>query len=84
VQLHSAKGRFHLVKALPSVALGKGPSVNFFTAKALCRVPFIGVLGKGFVECQEGTWQRKVGCDGADPLTVGLPSAGPAGTRQIF
>jgi hypothetical protein len=66
------------------VTLGKGPSVNFSTVKAFCRVPFIGALGKGFVECQEGTRQRKVGCDGADPLTVGLPSAGPAGTRQIF
>jgi hypothetical protein len=37
-----------LAKALPSVALGKGPSVNFFMVKALCRVPFIGALG----ECQ--------------------------------
>ena len=44
--LHSAKSPLHSAKALPSVALGKVRSANFFSAKGLCRVLFIGALGK--------------------------------------
>jgi len=36
----------HSAKALPSVALGKVRSAKFFSAKGLCRVLFIGALGK--------------------------------------
>ena len=32
--------------ALPSVAFGKVRSAKFFSAKGLCRVLFIGALGK--------------------------------------
>jgi hypothetical protein len=62
--------RSHSAKPLPSVALGKGPSVNFSMVKALW------ALGK------DGTRQRKVGRDGASLLMIHLPSAGPVGTRQ--
>ena len=46
VFLHSAKSPLHSAKALPSVALGKVRSAKFFSAKGLCRVLFIGALGK--------------------------------------
>ena len=46
VFLHSAKSPLHSAKALPSVALGKVRSANFFSAKGLCRVLFIRALGK--------------------------------------
>ena len=54
VFLHSTKSPLHSVKALPSVALGKVRSAKFFSAKGLCRVLFIGALGKiknNFAEC---------------------------------
>ena len=44
--LHSAKSSLHSAKALPSVALGKVRSAKIFSAKGLCRVLFIGALGK--------------------------------------
>ena len=46
VFLHSAKSHLHSAKALPSVALGKVRSAKIFSAKGLCRVLFIGALGK--------------------------------------
>jgi len=46
VFLHSAKSHLHSAKALPSVALGKVRSAKFFSANGLCRVLFIGTLGK--------------------------------------
>jgi hypothetical protein len=61
---------WHSAKPLPSVALGKGPLVNFSMVKALW------ALGK------DGTRQRKVGRDGASLLTIHLSTAGPVGTRQ--
>ena len=54
VFLHSAKSPLHSAKALPSVALGKVRSAKIFSAKGLCRVLFIGALGKiknNFAEC---------------------------------
>jgi hypothetical protein len=55
VFLHSAKSLLHSAKALPSVALGKVHSATYLSAKGLCRVLFIGALGKIFLyfaECQ--------------------------------
>ena len=54
VFLHSAKSPLHSAKTLLSVALGKVRSAKFFSAKGLCRVLFIGALGKiknNFAEC---------------------------------
>ena len=54
VFLHSVKSPLHSAKTLPSVALGKVRSAKFFSAKGLCRVLFIGALGKiknNFAEC---------------------------------
>jgi hypothetical protein len=46
-------------------------------------LPRAWALGKSFAEGQRGTRQRKVGRHGAGLFTANLPSAGPAGTRQI-
>ena len=79
--------------ALPSVftlgkepfAFGKVRSAKFFSAKGLCRVLFIGALGKIKKNCRvfgatlgkifRPLWRR--------PLTVILPSARPS-TRHFF
>jgi hypothetical protein len=69
--------------ALPSVALGKSPTVKFFTVNRDLPRVFSRTLGKSFAEGQRGTRQRKVGRHGAGLFTANLPSAGPASTRQI-
>ena len=51
VFLHSAKSHLHSAKALPSVALGK-VRAKFFSTKGLCRVLFIGALGKIKKNCR--------------------------------
>ena len=68
VFLHSAKSPLHSAKALPSVALGKVRSANFFSAKGLCRVFFIGALRKikkNLPSAWGGTWQNIFGRCGA-------------------
>ena len=85
VFLHSAKSPLHSAKALPSVALGKVRSAKFFSAKGLCRVLFIRVLGKiiFFAECLGRHSAKYFRPLRRRPLTVILPSARPS-TRQIF
>jgi hypothetical protein len=41
-------------RTLPSVALGKVHSATYLSAKGLCRVLFIGALGKIFLYFVEG------------------------------
>jgi len=72
-------------KALPSAALGKGPSANFESAKGSLPRAFYRALGKGFAECLlGGTRQRKVTVMTGCKLTVALPSVSKKGTRQII
>ena len=70
-------------KALPSAALGKGPSANFGSAKVSLPSVFYRALGKGFAECLPGgTRQRKVTVMTGYKLTVALPSVSKKGTWQ--
>ena len=80
---HSAKALLLSAKALPSAALGKGPSANFKSAKGSLPSAFYRVLGKGFAECLPGgTRQRKVTVMTGYKLTVALPSVSKKGIRQ--
>jgi hypothetical protein len=75
----------HSAKALPSAALGKEPSVKFWSAKVSLPSVFYRALGKGFAECKlASTRQRKVVVTAPAPVTAALPSTSLADTRQIF
>jgi hypothetical protein len=45
---------------------------------------FCRALGKGFAECHDGTWQRKVVMTAHDMLTDALPSARALGKEFLF
>ena len=81
---HSAKARLHSAKPLPSAALGKEHTAKNWSAKHSLPSVFYWALGKGFAECPGDTRQRKAIVTALVPLTVTLPSANPAGTRQRF
>ena len=72
-------------KALPSAALGKGPSANFGSAKVSLPSVFYRALGKGFAECLPGgTRQRKVTVTMGYKLTVALPSVSKKALGKDF
>jgi hypothetical protein len=50
---HSAKTFLHSAKALPSVTLGKEHTAKFTSAKALCRVFFIGHSAKTLLSAEK-------------------------------
>jgi hypothetical protein len=45
---------------LPSAALDKDYTAKLLSAKAILLSAFCRALGKGFAECHDSTWQRKV------------------------
>ena len=71
---HSAKADIHSTKALSSVTLGKGHSVNSLSAKTSLPSALYWALGKGFAECQSDTRQRKVAVTASANVTAALPS----------
>ena len=78
---HSAKTKLHLAKPLPSAALDKA----FAECGTRQRTHGKKLIGKTlFAESPGGTWQRKATVTAPAPLTVALPSANPADTRQRF
>ena len=81
---HSAKAKLHSAKPLPSTALDKEHTAKNWSAKPSLPSVFYRALGKGFAECPGDTRQRKATVTAPAPLTVALPSANPAGTRQRF
>ena len=81
---HSAKAKLHSAKPLPSAALGKEHTAKNWSAKPSLPSVFYRALGKGFAESPGGTRQRKATVTAPAPLTVALPSANPADTRQNF
>jgi len=66
-----------------TIALSKGPSTNFRSAKGSLPSAFYRALGKDFAECLPGsTRQRKVTVMTGYKLTVALLSVSKKDTRQ--
>ena len=59
-----AKALLHSAKALPSAALGKGPSAKFLSSKGSLPSAFYRTLGKGFAECLRRLSAKKSYCHG--------------------